>query len=75
MLKEISPGPALKGEITPPGDKSISHRAVLLNSIAQGKARLSNFSPGADCASTVACLQALGVKIRQVASDPLTIAV
>jgi len=75
MLKEISPGPALKGEITPPGDKSISHRAVLLNSIAQGKARLSNFSPGADCASTVACLQALGVKIRQVASDPLTIVV
>jgi len=75
MLKEISPGPALKGEITLPGDKSISHRAVLLNSIAQGKARLSNFSPGADCASTVACLQALGVKIRQVASDPLTIAV
>ena len=75
MLKEISPGHALKGEITPPGDKSISHRAVLLNSIAQGKARLSNFSPGADCASTVACLQALGVKIRQIASDPLTIAV
>ncbi|MBM4462981.1 MAG: 3-phosphoshikimate 1-carboxyvinyltransferase [Chloroflexi bacterium] len=70
LRKKISPCPILKGEITPPGDKSISHRAVLLNSIAQGKARLSNFSPGADCASTVACLQALGVKITQVASDP-----
>lgn len=55
---------ALKGEITPPGDKSISHRAVLLNSIAPGKALLENFSASADCLSTVRCLKSLGVEIK-----------
>ena len=63
MIKEINPCPILRGEVVPPGDKSISHRAILFNSIAQGKAKLTNFSPGADCGSTLTCLQALGVKI------------
>lgn len=54
----------LKGEITPPGDKSISHRALILNSIACGRAEISNFPPAADCLSTLSCLQALGVKIE-----------
>lgn len=75
MRKEISPCAGLRGEITLPGDKSISHRAVLLNSIAEGKARLSNFSSGGDCASTLACLRALGAKITKVASDSPTIEV
>jgi len=56
----------LEGEVTPPGDKSISHRAVVLNSIASGKAEIVNFSPGGDCASTVRCLRALGARIRRV---------
>ncbi|MBL7119662.1 MAG: 3-phosphoshikimate 1-carboxyvinyltransferase [Dehalococcoidia bacterium] len=68
MLKQISLCPGLRGEITPPGDKSISHRAVMLNSIARGRARLSNFSPAADCGSTLTCLQALGVNIGRVSS-------
>ena len=53
----------LKGEVTPPGDKSISHRAAILNSIAEGEARVSHFSPGDDCQATLCCLRALGVRI------------
>ena len=63
MLKRISPPAGLRGECRPPGDKSISHRAVILNSIARGRSRIANFSPGADCWSTVSCLRALGVNI------------
>ncbi len=53
----------LSGEVRVPPDKSISHRAMILNSIACGEARVRNFSQAADCASTVACLRALGVEI------------
>jgi 3-phosphoshikimate 1-carboxyvinyltransferase len=53
----------LEGELVPPGDKSISHRAVILNGLARGEARIDNFAPGADCLSTVRCLKALGVRI------------
>jgi 3-phosphoshikimate 1-carboxyvinyltransferase len=53
----------LQGEVVPPGDKSISHRAAILNSLAKGKAEIDNFAPGADCLSTVRCLKALGVRI------------
>lgn len=63
----------LSGEVAAPGDKSISHRAVILNSIARGRARLSNFSPGDDCLATVACLRALGVEIIEEPPDILTI--
>lgn len=65
MLKRLRACPKLRGEVFPPGDKSISHRAVILNSIARGEARIHHFSPGADCLSTVACMQALGVDIRR----------
>ena len=58
----------LDGEVVPPGDKSISHRAAILNSLAKGKAQIGNFSPGADCLSTVRCLRALGVKIGRKGS-------
>jgi len=54
----------LEGDVAPPGDKSISHRALILNAIARGKARLSNLGPGADVLSTLTCLRALGVKIE-----------
>jgi len=66
VKKEVRRPAAIRGEITPPGDKSISHRAAILNSLADGKAVISNFSPGADCASTLACLRALGVSIRSL---------
>lgn len=64
MIKKVRACPALRGEITLPGDKSISHRAVILNGLAEGKAKLDNFSPGADCWATVACMKAMGVEIE-----------
>ena len=53
----------LKGEITVPGDKSISHRAIMLGSIAEGLTEITNFLEGADCLSTIACFQKLGIDI------------
>jgi len=66
----------LAGEVILPGDKSISHRAVILNSLAKGKAEIDNFAPGRDCLATVRCLRALGVKIdRKGSRDSLTLLV
>ena len=60
----------LAGEIVAPGDKSVSHRAVMLNSIAEGQATVRNFSPGDDCTSTMGIMRALGVNIeRETASE------
>lgn len=53
----------LKGEITVPGDKSISHRAVMFGAISEGKTRVTNFLQGADCLSTIGCFRRLGIEI------------
>lgn len=53
----------LKGEITVPGDKSISHRAVMLGSIANGTTEVTNFLQGADCLSTIRIFRQLGIEI------------
>jgi len=63
MEKRVKGCSSLRGEVAPPGDKSISHRAVILNSIASGKARIANFSSGDDCLAMLSCLRALGVEI------------
>lgn len=63
----------LQGEVTPPGDKSISHRAAILNSIAQGKAVVHNFLPGGDCLSTLNCLRELGVEFKLFPGTPTTL--
>ncbi len=55
---------SLKGELTVPGDKSISHRAVMFGSIAEGITEITNFLQGADCLSTISCFQKLGVEIE-----------
>lgn len=55
---------ALKGEVIIPGDKSISHRAIMLGSLAEGTTEISNFLQGADCLSTIACFQQMGVTIE-----------
>src|SRR5581483_1238823 len=60
----IRPARAVHGTLRLPGDKSISHRYALLAAIAKGVSRLENFSTGADCRSTLSCLQALGVSVR-----------
>jgi len=56
---------SLKGELTVPGDKSISHRAVMLGSLAQGLTTVENFLKGADCLSTIDCFRRLGISIEE----------
>jgi len=58
----VRPARNLRGSVTLPGDKSISHRYAMLAAIADGPSRLENYSTGADCASTLGCLRSLGVK-------------
>ena len=64
MQKKVSPASALSGAISLPGDKSISHRYALIASIAEGDTRISNYSTGADCHSTLACVRALGIEVE-----------
>lgn len=64
MNKEIKPTKGLRGEITVPGDKSISHRSVMLGAIAKGTTHISGFLTGADCLSTIACFKKLGIDIE-----------
>lgn len=54
----------LRGEITIPGDKSISHRAVMFGAIANGLTEVKNFLQGADCLSTIDCFRKLGIEIE-----------
>ncbi len=60
MRKQISPATSVSGAIHLPGDKSISHRYGMLAAIAEGPTKISNYSTGADCQSTLACMRALG---------------
>lgn len=55
----------LKGEVTVPGDKSISHRAVMFGSISKGLTEIDNFLEGADCLSTISCFRKLGIDIER----------
>lgn len=59
----------LRGAINIPGDKSISHRAVIFNAVAEGNARITNFLVGEDCRSTIACMRALGVDVQRDGSE------
>ena len=61
IQKAIHP---LRGEITVPGDKSISHRAVMFGALAEGTTRVTNFLQGADCLSTISCFRKLGIQIE-----------
>ena len=57
----VRPARGVRGSVRLPGDKSISHRYAMLAGIADGPSRLENYSTGADCASTLGCMRALGV--------------
>jgi 3-phosphoshikimate 1-carboxyvinyltransferase len=61
----VRPARNIAGALRLPGDKSISHRYAMLAAIAEGTTRLENFSTGADCASTLACLATLGVELER----------
>ena len=61
MPRTIRPASGIVGTLSLPGDKSISHRYAMLAALAHGHSVLTNYSTGADCASTLACLRSLGV--------------
>jgi 3-phosphoshikimate 1-carboxyvinyltransferase len=63
----VRPARNLRGTLELPGDKSISHRYAMLAGIAEGPSRLENYSTGADCASTLGCMRALGVSWKRAA--------
>ena len=58
---------ALMGTLSPPGDKSISHRYLMLSGIARGATEITNLAPGADAKATMACMRALGATITETA--------
>ncbi|HWT64965.1 MAG TPA: 3-phosphoshikimate 1-carboxyvinyltransferase [Terracidiphilus sp.] len=62
----VRPARNVLGSLRLPGDKSISHRYGMLAAFAEGTSRFTNFSTGADCASTLACMQALGAKVDRL---------
>ena len=65
MDRKISGNRKIKGEVTVPGDKSISHRAVMFGSIAEGLTEISGFLEGADCLSTIDCFRKMGIEIER----------
>ncbi|HEX4029961.1 MAG TPA: 3-phosphoshikimate 1-carboxyvinyltransferase [Terracidiphilus sp.] len=69
----IRPARNILGSLRLPGDKSISHRYVMLGAFAEGVSRFTNFSTGADCASTLACMEALGAKVSRVGDQAIEI--
>jgi len=69
----VRPARNVRGSVHLPGDKSISHRYAMLAGIADGPSRLENYSTGADCASTLACMRALGVKWERDADNAIEV--
>ena len=69
----VGPARNIRGSVAMPGDKSISHRYAMLGAIAEGGTRLRNFSSGADCASTLACMAALGARVERSADGTIEI--
>ena len=73
-MNETMTRPAgLRGLVSIPGDKSISHRALLLNALADGPAEVGNFLPSGDCQATIACLNTLGVRVDHHDETTLTV--
>ncbi|MBI5380075.1 MAG: 3-phosphoshikimate 1-carboxyvinyltransferase [Nitrospirae bacterium] len=69
----IAPARCLRGELTVPGDKSISHRAAILGAIAQGETTLRGFLRGEDCLRTLEAVRSLGVGVRETPSGEIRV--
>ena len=69
----VDPGGSVSGTLTVPGDKSISHRALMLGAIAEGTTQVSGFLAGEDCLATARALAALGVKIEGLGSPQVRV--
>jgi 3-phosphoshikimate 1-carboxyvinyltransferase len=73
MYITVEPSALTSGKVTVPGDKSISHRALMLGAIAEGQTRVSGFLNGEDCLATLAALRDMGVAIEQSSDTNLII--
>lgn len=73
MHFQVSPSRVRNASVTVPGDKSISHRALMLGSIAEGRTNVSGFLAGEDCLATLAAMRALGVEIDQTSKTEMSI--
>ena len=62
---EMKYASSLKGSVNIPGDKSISHRAVMFGSLSKGITEITNFLTGADCLSTISCFSKMGIEIQR----------
>jgi 3-phosphoshikimate 1-carboxyvinyltransferase len=69
----IRPARNILGSLRLPGDKSISHRYAMLGAFAEGTSRFTNFSTGADCSSTLACMEALGARVNRLGPDAVEV--
>src|SRR6266571_728407 len=69
----IGPASTLIGHIAVPGDKSISHRALLIGALADGETRVRGFGRSGDTESTLAAVRALGVEVDETADDELVV--
>lgn len=67
QIVRVRAGQQIRGEVTLPGDKSISHRSAILAAIGDGESRIRNYSSAQDCQSTLDCLAALGVRVERTA--------
>jgi len=65
MRQTVRPAGRLSGVVVLPGDKSISHRYAMLASLAEGDSKITNYSTGADCHSTLGCIRALGIEVEE----------
>ncbi|MCZ6544389.1 MAG: 3-phosphoshikimate 1-carboxyvinyltransferase [Chloroflexi bacterium] len=75
MSRRLHSASPLRGSIVVPGDKSISHRALLCNALAPGQARIDGFLPSEDCLRTMDCLRAYGVGFDYDPASPTTVVV
>jgi len=69
----VEPSARVHGRIRVPGDKSISHRALMLGAVARGATRVSGFLPGEDCLATMAAVRAMGIRVHQHSATELTV--
>ena len=63
-IMQIQPVKQLRGEVSVPGDKSISHRSIMFSALAKGTTEITHFLHGADCLSTIGCFRAMGINIE-----------
>ena len=73
MNLTLQPATQLQGRVTVPGDKSITHRALLLGGLSNGPSRIDGFLDSGDCRATLGCLQALGVEIERPGAETLLV--